>query len=164
MQSYRPDLVWCIYAKRRNRNSHRKCIKKHKFTPRSCCLSAINVCSAEKDNKRRSNTLLHLVSFSLEQMLCCCLFILSLFPLISTNIFHCVTWLKKLFFLNSDCAIVILSIMHKTHLLINENQLFSRFFCVFARDFFYKSSNRQVERLKKNFEKFCLYLAKNPNI
>ena len=29
-------LIWCIYAKRHS--SHFECIKKHKITPRSCCL------------------------------------------------------------------------------------------------------------------------------
>ena len=35
--------VWHIYAKRRNRNGHLKYV--HKIKPRSCCLSAIMLCS-----------------------------------------------------------------------------------------------------------------------
>jgi hypothetical protein len=40
-----PDSVWRIYAKRRNRNGHFKCTKKHKITPRSFCLRAIMLLS-----------------------------------------------------------------------------------------------------------------------
>ena len=39
------DLIWRIYAKRRNSHGHLKCIKKHKITPNSCCLSAMILCS-----------------------------------------------------------------------------------------------------------------------
>ena len=36
---------YSIYAKKRDSNGQFKCIKKLKFTPKSCCLSAIMLCS-----------------------------------------------------------------------------------------------------------------------
>ena len=36
---------YSIYAKKRNSHGQFKCIKKLKFTPKSCCLSAIMLCS-----------------------------------------------------------------------------------------------------------------------
>ena len=34
-----------IFPKQRNSHGHLKCIKKHKITQKSCCLSAIMLCS-----------------------------------------------------------------------------------------------------------------------
>ena len=39
------NCFYSIFAKKRNSHGHFKCIKKHKITPRSCCLSAIMLLS-----------------------------------------------------------------------------------------------------------------------
>ena len=36
---------YSMYAKNRDSHGHLKCIKKLKITPKSCCLSAIMLCS-----------------------------------------------------------------------------------------------------------------------
>ena len=42
------NCFYSIFAKKRNRNGHFKCIKKHKFMPRNCCLIVITLCSPPK--------------------------------------------------------------------------------------------------------------------
>ena len=39
------NCFYSIFAKKRNSQSHFKCIKKHKITPKICCSSAIMLCS-----------------------------------------------------------------------------------------------------------------------
>ena len=36
---------YSIYAKKRDSHGHLKCVKKLEITPKSCCLSAIMLCS-----------------------------------------------------------------------------------------------------------------------
>ena len=55
-------------SKRRNRNGHFKCIKKHKFMHRNCCLSVITLCSPPKKfisiEQYKSSSVLSIFNFT----------------------------------------------------------------------------------------------------